>query len=324
MVKTKKHYGFLASVIYISVILSIICIIIGCSSKKDKVPAEKSSSPKTEVNIPSADAAKKAQEPELPIPPLPDTNQATDANQIVDVNQQTNTPQAAEKTNTPPEVKVSPAALLNEFNRTSSSERKIELLGSLSDMAINQDSRVIGIVQTAAADKDANVALAAIELLQGYENPEVLPAVTKAMAHSDEEVRKTAVDILLDIDDPQIGKMLSDALSDESEDIRSTALDIIKYKDNEVQYKVLETAISSPYSDVKEESIFMLQYTGGPQAVDILIEALRDKNAEFREEASSAISTLIDKEFGSYQEAKSWWGKNKNKYDEDLSLIEEE
>jgi hypothetical protein len=325
MVKTKKHYGIPVLTFYILILISVICVIstiIGCSSKKDEGNTEKSSSAKTEVNTPLA-----AQEPKLPIlpiSPLPDANQIIDANQTVDVNQQTNIPQAAEKNNKPSEVKIVPAILLNEFNRTSSGEKKVELLGTLSDMAINQDPNVIGIAQTAAADKDANVALAGIELLQGYENPQILPAVTQAMTNPDEDVRRTAVNLLLDVNDPRTGKLLSNALSDESEDIRSIALDEIKYKEKDVQFEVLKTAISSPYSDVKDDSIFMLQYVGGPQAVDVLIEALRDKNAEFREEASSALSTLIDKEFTSYQEAKSWWKKNKKKYDEDLTLIEEE
>lgn len=321
MAKTKKRYGFLVLAAYIPVILSI-CTIIGCSSKKD-VNAEKSSPPKTEINIPSADANKEPKIPALPIPPLPDANKAADVNQAVDVNQRTITPKAAVKPNESSEVKLSPAAILNKFNKAGSSERKTELLGSLSDMAMDQDPRVIKVVQAAVADKDANVALAAVELLQGYETPDILPAVTQAMTHPNEDVRQTALSLLLDIEDPRISKVLSDAVLDESENIRSTALDEIKYKEKDIQFKVLETAISSPYNDTKEEAVFMLQYTGGPQAVDILIEGLRDQNADFREEASSAISTLVDKEFTSYQEAKSWWKKNKSKYDEDLVLIEE-
>jgi len=323
MVNAKKYYGFFILAIRAFVLLSIICIVTGCSSKKDETNAEKPRPAKTDYNTPSAD--KEAQEPEppiLPTLPLPDANQTADTNQA-DISQ-TETSQTVKEIDEPCEVRISTDTVLNEFNRTSNSERKVELLQSLSDMASDQDPCVIRVVQTAVAEKDANVALAAIELLQGYESPEALPAITKAMAHPDEEVRQTAVNLLLDINDPQTGKLLSDALSDKSEDIRSSALDTIKYKDNQVQFKVLETAISSPYSDVKEESVFMLQYIGGPQAVDTLIEALRDKNAEFREEVSSAISALIDKEFGSYQEAKSWWKKNKGKYDEDLSLIEEE
>jgi hypothetical protein len=323
MVKTKKYYGFSVSTVYILFLLSIICIIIGCSSKKDETNAEKSYPAKTDYNTPSAD--KKAQEPEppiLPTLPLPGANQTADTNQA-DISQ-TETSQTVKKINEPCEVRISTDTLLNEFNRTSNGERKVELLQSLSDMAFDRDPCVIRVVQTAAAEKDANVALAAIVLLQGYESPEVLPAITKAMAHQDEEVRQTAVNLLLDINDPQTGDLLAAALSDKSEDIRNSTLDITKYKDKEIQFKVLETAISSPFSDVKENSIFMLEYLGGRHAVDILIEALRDTDTEFRERVASAISMLIDKEFESYKEAKTWWEKNKGKYDEDLSLIEEE
>jgi len=320
MANAKKYYGFFILAIRDFVLLSIICIVTGCSSKKDETNAEKSSPAKTDYNTPSAD--KDAQEPEPPTLPLPDAKQAADTNQA-DISQ-TETSQTVKEIDEPCEVRISTDTVLNEFNRTSNGERKVELLQSLSDMAFDRDPCVIGVVQRAVVEKDANVALAAIELLQGYESPEVLPAITKAMAHQDEDVRQAAVNLLLDINDPQTGDLLAAALSDKSEDIRNSTLDITKYKDNQIQFKVLETAISSPFSDVKENSIFMLEYIGEHHAMDILIEALRDTDTEFRERVASAISTLIDKEFESYKEAKTWWEKNKGKYDEDLSLIEEE
>ncbi len=131
---------------------------------------------------------------------------------------------------------------------------------------------------------------------------------------------ETAVGILSDINDPQTGDLLATAVSDESENIRNAALDVAGYKDEQVQFKVLEKGISCPYGDTKEESVAMLENMGGHRAVDILIEALQDKDAEFREKVTSSISTLIDKKFGSYEEAKTWWENNKDKYDEDLSL----
>jgi hypothetical protein len=297
MVKVKKRYGFsILAVCILLASLSIICIIIGCSSKKDKSGAGKSNPAKTGDNVSSADRL--PQSPKSPILPVSDTNQATK----------------------PREGGISTDKLWKEYNRASSNERRIEILQFLPDGALDRDPCAIGMVQTAVADENSNVALAGIELVQGCTSPEVLPVVAKAMSHSDEEVRQTAVTILSDIDDPQTGDLLAAAVSDESENIRSTALDITRYKDEQVQFKVLEKGISCSYGDTKEESIAMLENTGGHRAVDILIEALQDKDAEFREKVSSAINTLIDKEFGSYEEAKTWWDKNKGKYDEDLSL----
>jgi HEAT repeat protein len=323
MVKTKKRYGFSVSMVYILVFLSAIaiCIVTGCSSKKDETNAEKYPPAKSNDNIPSAD--KEAQEskpptlPTLPILPSPDAKQAADVKQA-------DTIQTAEKINKPPEVKIPIDTLLNEFNKASGSERKIELLKSLPDRAFDRDPCIIGIVQTAVAEQDADVALAAIELLQGYESPKVLPAIVDAMAHPNEEVRRTAVGILLDINDPQAGDLLATALSDKSEDIRDAALDITRYKDKQIQFRVLETAISCLFGDIKEKSVFMLENIRGHRSVDILIEALRDEDAEFREKVGSAISMLLDEEFESYKEAKTWWEKNRDRYDEDLSLIEDE
>ena len=304
MVKAKKQYGSSVSAVCILLVsLSVICIIIGCSPKKDKKDkpgAEKSHSAKTGANIPSAHKA--PQLPKSPILPLPDANQTV------------------KKTEEPRNAQIPTDAIWREFNVTSTSERKIELFKFLPDKAFDRDPCVVAMVQMAVADTDGNVALAGIELVQGCKGPEVLPVVVKAMSHSDEEVRRTAVGILSDIDAPQTGDLLAAALSDESEDIRGVALDVTRGKDEQVQFKVLEKGISCPYGDTKEGSVDMLENMGGRRAVDILIEALRDKDAKFREKVASAISTLIDKEFASYEEAKIWWEKNRDKYDEDLSL----
>lgn len=306
MSKTKKQYGFSISAVYILLVfLFVICIVIGCSSKKDEPDAKKSHPVKTVAKISSADKASKL--PQSPILPLPDANKT------------------AKKINEPcevkvPKTKISTVALRKEYNKASSNERKIEVLQFLPDGVLDHDPNTIGMIQTAVAEQDGNVALAGIELVQGCKSPEVLPVVVKAMSHPSEEVRQAAVNMLSDINDPQTGDLLAAALSDESENIRDAAFDIARYKDEQIQFKVLETGISSPYSDTKEESVAMLENMGGHRAVDILIEALRDKDAKFCEEVTSAISMLIDKEFGSYEEAKNWWAKNKDKYDEDLSL----
>jgi hypothetical protein len=303
MGKAKKQYGVSVSAVYILLVsLSVICIIIGCSSKKDKdkPSAEKSHPTKTGANIPSAD--KVSQLPKPPILPSPDANRT------------------AKKTDTPSKGGVSVDALRKEYNKAGSSERKIEVLQFLPDGAIDRDPCAIGMAQAAVADEDGNVALAGIELVQGCKRAEVLPVVVKAMSHPDEEVRRMAVGVLSDIDAPQTGDLLVMALSDESNDVRSAALDIAREKDEKVQFKVLEKGISCPYGDTKNESVDMLENIGGHRAVDILIEALQDKDAKFRGEVTSAISTLIDKEFASYEEAKTWWEKNRDKYDEDLSL----
>jgi hypothetical protein len=301
MVKAKKQYGASISAVCILLVsLSIICVIIGCSSKKDKPGAGKSNPAKTDANTSSVN--KSPQLPKPPILPLSDANQA------------------AKETEGTRNIQIPIDSVWREFNVTSASERKIELFKFLPYKAFDHDPCAVAMVQTAVADEDSNVVLAGIEAVQGCTSPEVLPVVVKAMSNSNEEVKQTAINILSDINDPQTGDLLATAVSDESEDIRSAALDVAGYKDEQVQFKVLEKGISSPYSDTKEESVALLENTGGHRAVDILIEALQDKDAEFREKVTSAISTLIDKEFGSYEEAKTWWEKNKGKYDEDLSL----
>ena len=293
MVEARRQHGFSISAVCILLISLFICVIIGCSSKKDKPRAGKSNPAKTGDKISSID--KSPQLPKSPILPL------SDANQTAKITEGTR------------KIQIPVDSVWKEFNVTSDSERKIELFKFLPDGAFDREPCVVAMVQTAVVDEDGNLALAGIELVQRCKSPEVLPVVVKAMSHSDEEVRQTAVNILSDINDPQTGDLLATAVSDESEDVRSAALDVAGYKDEQVRFKVLEKGISCPYGDTKEESVALLENMGGHRAVDILIEALQDKDTEFREKVTSAISSLIDKEFGSYEEAKTWWENNKGK-----------
>jgi hypothetical protein len=327
----KGHYGFVIWTAYTITFIAIITTA-GCSSKKEEKKTEEPPTAKKDINSPALE--KKVQAEEKPALLPPEVNIATEINQA-DINQtevnyiDTNESEVGQAevnqiANEPCEVRISADVFLKELNKTSDSEGKIELLNSLFDRASEQDPCIIGIVRAASTDADANVALAAIELLQGYESPEIVPAIADAMAHPSEEVRQTAINLVSDVNDPRTGDLLVMALSDESEDVRNSAMDITKYKDKDIQYRVLEAAISCPHKDTKEGSLFMLQYVGGQRSVDILIKAMQDTDAEFSEEARTAVNTLFDEEFETYKQAKSWWEANRNRYDEDLSLIEEE
>ena len=136
MANAKKYDRFSILVIYALVLLFL--IITGCSSKKGETNSEKSYPAKSDDNTPSAD--KEAQElKELKAPALPpsDANRAAEVNQV-GINQ-ADASQTVKEINEPCEVRISTDTLLNEFNGTSSSERKIELLGSLFDMAFDRD-----------------------------------------------------------------------------------------------------------------------------------------------------------------------------------------
>jgi HEAT repeat protein len=177
-------------------------------------------------------------------------------------------------------------------------------------------------VQKAARDQDAEVAQAALDLLNGYESPDILRAVETAMQHADEQIRENAVRLLENVDDPQVGGLVALALDDTSENVRSAAIAVAEVQNEDIQLAVSQTAIASPYDEVKGAAVSMLENMGNKRAVDVLIDGLKDDNSDFRETVSETLESLIDKELKSYREAKDWWNRNKNKYDDELFEIE--
>lgn len=216
-------------------------------------------------------------------------------------------------------------SLLAQFKASTNADEKVKLLKSLGEMSLEQDPAVIKVVQDALGDPDAEVGYAAIQLLEGYDTPEILPAIAKALKVGNEETRLGALQNLSNlsgIEDPMVGDLLGRALNDTSETVRSTALDMLEERPDSEQLPVLQKGLTSPYEDVKTQVVQKLEYRSDPKAVEILIEGLKDTNPDFRDEVSTSLFSLINKEFKSYKEAKDWWNQNKNKYDAELFEIE--
>jgi hypothetical protein len=213
-------------------------------------------------------------------------------------------------------------SLLAQFRSSTNADEKIKLLESLGEMPLEEHPEVIKIVEDALDDPDPEVGSAAIQLLEDYDTPEILPAIEKALKVKHKETRMAALEQLSDIDDPMVGELLNQSLNDTSEDVRSAALDMIEERPDSEQLPALQNGLASPYEDVKTQIVQKLEDRSDHKAVEILIEGLKDPNPDFRNEINKSLSSLIDKEFGSYKEATDWWYQNKNKYDAELFEIE--
>jgi hypothetical protein len=214
-------------------------------------------------------------------------------------------------------------SILAQFRSSTNADEKVKLLELLGEMALEQDPEVIKIVEDALDDPDPEMGSAAIQLLEDYDTPEILPAIEKALKAKHKETRMAALEQLSNIDDPMVGDLLSQSLNDTSEDVRTAALDMIEERPDSEQLPALQNGLASPYEDVKTQVVQKLEDRSDHKAVEILIEGLQDTNPDFRDKVNTSLSSLIDKEFKSYQEAKDWWDQNKNKYDAELSEIEE-
>ena len=214
--------------------------------------------------------------------------------------------------------------IIAEFKSAVNAKRKVELIESLSELSFGRDPSVISFVQEALDEPEPEVRRAAIELLEDYESTEILPVITQALKDEDEQIREEALMALSGVNDPQVGELLAQALSDTSKNVRTAALEVAEEHKDSIKLRVMEEGISSQYNDVKYEVASMLEDKGDHRAVEILIEGLKDNNSDFRDEINEALYFLIDEEFETYEEAQAWWVENKDNYDDELFLIEDD
>jgi hypothetical protein len=284
--------------------LSILTLFIGCSSKNDENSPGKSE-PCSTPAVPESNSPKAVSPQDI------DRNEPNKEHRPI-----------VSRKIIPADNTPSISGIMTELSYTATpTERKVELLESLNFAGMEQDPNVIGVVQKALEDPNADVGQAAIALLDGYESPAILTAVDLALKNNNEEIRQAAVDLLGNVESPQVGDLLALALLDTSEDIRMAAFDLVESQNDDVQLRILESAIASPYDDVKESVVSKLESMGDKKSVDVLINGLKDQNADFRQTVSNTLESLTEQKFDTFEKAQSWWIANSSKYDDDLALI---
>jgi len=214
-------------------------------------------------------------------------------------------------------------AVIAEFDSEISSRGKIELIGSLSELAQAQALPVIDVVRKALDDPDPRVGRAAVKLIKNYETPEIVPIISQAIKSRDEQTRIDALAPLANIDNPKVVDLLVEALDDTSEEVRSVALEMAQEQGDDIQLNVLEKGIVSSHKDVKSEALSLLEDRSDHASIDIIVTGLLDEDLKFREEVNSVLNFMIDQEFENYETAIDWWDENKQKYDEDLFEIDD-
>jgi hypothetical protein len=299
-----------------SLSLSVLAVFIGCSSKKDEISANK------------AEPCAPRQVDTHPAAAVPDSDAVQIAAPTPADNNEPNS-QAAGKTSGSKKsgslfAEPSIDTVITDLSRPGTpTEKKIEILESLSMLASLEDPNVIDVVRVALEDPNAAVGQSAIELLDGYEDPAILPAVQQALANNDQEIRRAAIQLLENIDDPQVGDTLAQSLNDPSEDVRAAVFDAAEEQDNaEVLLRLAGNGLRSPYEDVQDRSVSLLEDRGDKTAVVKLIDGLQTNNPNLTEKINDALEFIVDQKFDSYEQGQKWWEANKNKYDAEMSPLD--
>lgn len=212
------------------------------------------------------------------------------------------------------------AAMAEAFAAAASPAERIRILDSLGRIC---HPAVIPVVTRALGDPDALVRDAGMAILEGYTSPDVLPLVDRALGDPEPAVRLTAAGILAEVADETVAPLLARALNDADPDVREEALASLEERPYSERLALCDQVLQNcPHPDVREEIVGQLQDIGDPNALDLIIEALRDKDEEVRRAADEAIFFLVSESFASYDEAHTWWARNRARYDDELFEID--
>ncbi|MCX6986034.1 MAG: HEAT repeat domain-containing protein [Lentisphaerae bacterium] len=220
-------------------------------------------------------------------------------------------PREMPKTQTDQEV----GNALKKYASTDDPDEKIVILNNL---ALVSNKKILDLVYKALDDPSDDVRIAAAMLFEDFGDNAIIPAVSKALNDKDEEVRLIAMNALGDVDSPETLELLRKGIGDDSEVVRDAVFSVLSDKDSATKEAILGEAIRSKFRDVKEKVQDLAIETPSHKTMEMLIEALQDGDEGFRADIFSTITVFFSEEFKTYEEAKNWWIKNKDRYDDEL------
>ncbi len=204
---------------------------------------------------------------------------------------------------------------LEKYSKSGNAAEKIAILNR-NDLI--SDRKLLELIYKALEDPCDDVRFAAAQLLEKFDGNDAIPAISKALGDKNEEVRLVAVHALGEIDVPETAKLLAKGASDDSEDVRRAVFSIAFTKNTSTKEAILETAAVSQYLDVKEKLIDLAVDTPSHRTVETLLKALKDGDEELRNGIFMTFEVFFSEEFKTYDDARNWWGRNRNSFDEDL------
>lgn len=210
--------------------------------------------------------------------------------------------------------------LMAEFWHTENPDRRSAILEEIE--ASHYGEELLAFVAKLLGLKDESLRLRAVDLLAGNTAAAILPILEGALADPSEAVRMNAVAAVAQVRDDAVVGYLGKVFEDGSENVRLAGLDVLENQTQDRKLKVLGRALQATHSDVQTAAIGTLQLESTAQSVEVLFDALDAADPEVRHEAQFSIDFLVDREFSSADEARTWWIENKDKFDRDLVLKE--
>ena len=151
---------------------------------------------------------------------------------------------------------------------------------------------------TARHDPDAQVRMAALEVVRLYDGRQGIDPALKLLQNPDAKVRRQAANNLMSVNDPRVLLPLLTAWHDADADVRSAAFGSLMAitrggtLHDPVIITPLLTSLTSKESEERTYAAYILGYLGNKQAVGPLLACLKDESAQVRTAALDALTRM--------------------------------
>jgi hypothetical protein len=162
---------------------------------------------------------------------------------------------------------------------------------------------VLGLARQVGPDS----LLAILALALASDDPIVRLDAARSIALLSEERLRDGFAIGVDAADPEI---------------RAEVMDLILQLQPHLRAELLRVALAAAATDVQARAVDIITDFPNPALFAVLIEGLRTATPEARPLVEQAIADLVQQRFESYDQALSWWARNKENFDDLMTRIQ--
>jgi hypothetical protein len=195
---------------------------------------------------------------------------------------------------------------------------KGDALALLADCSRHPSRKLVDVVAAALTHPDADVRVAAIQVLDGSADAAILPVLQQAAQDADPLVRTAAFLAAKGLRGPEAVAFLTQGAQDSDPNVALNALDAATQFPAADAAAVLAPSVKAATAEVAQLAVMSLQAVAAKPAVPGLISALESPHPVAKAQAEMALFHMVGVGFSSRAEAEEWWKQNAATFDDKL------
>lgn len=149
----------------------------------------------------------------------------------------------------------------------------------------------------------------------------LLSVLSLALASDDPTVRLDAARSIALLPEDRLRDGFAVGVEAADPEIRAEVMDLILQLQPQLRAELLKVALAAAAADVQARAIDILSDQPNPAFFSALIEGLRTVSSETRPILDQAIADIVNQQFASFDEGRTWWDQNRVNYDDLMSRI---